>query len=1380
MAKTSSIFASISPGMDIEQSTDGLVSAMKAFKISADDALDGIASKVNIIGNTMAVSNEGIVEFLTKSSAAMAEANNTLEDTVALGTAISEITRDYANAGQVMKVMSMRIRGIDEETEEVSEDILELTGKIADLTKTAKTPGGISLFTDASKSTYKSTVQILREISQIYDDLTDKQQAQLLEILGGKRNGQAVAAALSNFDAVEKSLETMSKSAGNAEAEMSVIADSIDYKLNRLKETGVGIAQDLFQRDSTKNMVDNLTTILELIGKLTKSIGGLGTALTAIMGYKGFKSGFGGVGILKSLTNTKTGFLNFFTQRQLSDDALTLGITHDDVAILTEYDKALKAGTADVAAMQTKLQSASPAAQTFATQMKTGAASVETLTIATKAAQIGLKMLNMAFNIGATLLISYGITKLVQKFDELIVTEKEAQEQHEELIKSIKNNIEQHNAEQKEIQSLIKEYQSYSEYTTYTAEQKEQLKGIQDQLIDTYGLEAEGIDLVNGKYAEQITLLDEYARKKVKENNANLWSAYEETKSDYDNNSGYSFTQNFTSKKIGTSGRAFIDKHNVYERSDLQKAFAGLFEESTKVKDVSFTGGMAQKGDVLATQEVTFALRTVDENGNPLDANAMLEQVLAIQDRIDEIRRDSSQQALVESKEFTDLQNQVAKWTEHYREEVDANSTTLTDLAKNLALTTAVNIDGVDYYADTVTSDIYNEFCTKLIEAYRETEPEVADAIAKYLDETYGEAFSKSSLTRMEVEAKKAEEYRKAMLGSTYDYEDYKEEINNVTKSVQTLSSAYSKLKKGEATDSDLLSLFDEFPELSAYANDTEELATQMEKLARSNVTPLVEKLDKLRKTVKDPDQIKQLNGMITLLAKMGNLAAGIEDTADALSKISASDYIKYDEENVQKIIDKLEKEKDSQNDILDSLKAQKEELEEIISDYEKTADVVGKFIDNTYIEPLNDRKSEIEDYYNAEIDKLKEENSERDRNIELQEKQAALANARKTKIRVYSETQGWHYEDDVSAIQKAEKELTDLENEITIDKLEKQRDAEIKDIEAQIKSWENYKDEWKKQVEAITEADEELLASKILGSDWHEKIAEQDTDVMNNFRAEYVSYNNRLRNQVNVEIANIERVISEREKEIDEWKDYKTEISNLNDDITDSNSKYLKNLNQFVLDENSVWQDRINHLMKSKEIVATLNEGSVEDANQAMQDALEGSGVYGIMKGDQVLETYIDKADALKAREKLIRQLVREQVGYAVPDSMVEAMAKRLVETLKIKKFARGGVASYTGLAWMDGTNSSSEVAFNAAQANELYNIVKSGNFGKMVTDNILSSLKDTFANLLNKGNTSKQASALYISFPNAQINAKDYDSFKGFMDRYTTDLLLKMQVGL
>ena len=80
----------------------------------------------------------------------------------------------------------MRIRGYDEETSEYIGNTEVLAGAIADYTKTAKAPSGISLFTDGSKTEFKSTTQLLREISEIYDDLTDKQQAGLLEKLAGK------------------------------------------------------------------------------------------------------------------------------------------------------------------------------------------------------------------------------------------------------------------------------------------------------------------------------------------------------------------------------------------------------------------------------------------------------------------------------------------------------------------------------------------------------------------------------------------------------------------------------------------------------------------------------------------------------------------------------------------------------------------------------------------------------------------------------------------------------------------------------------------------------------------------------------------------------------------------------------------------------------------------------------------------------------------------------------------------------------------------------------------------------------------------------------------------------------------------------------------
>lgn len=288
MAKLSSQFASISPGMDVDTATDGLVSIMKAYDVDVNDVLDGIMSKVNIIGNTAATSNADIVEMLTRSSSAMAEANNTLDQTIALETAAVEITQDAASVGTAYKTLSMRIRGYDEETESFTNDVEVLSGEIADLTKTAKTPGGISLFTDESKSEYKSTYQLLKEISEIYDDLTDKEQAQLLEKLAGKRQGQVIAATIKNFGAAEKAMESMANSAGSADREMSIIMDSLEYKLNALKETGVGIAQNLFQRDDMKAVVDVLTGFLGIIDKVTEKLGlfgtiGLGTGITVLV-----------------------------------------------------------------------------------------------------------------------------------------------------------------------------------------------------------------------------------------------------------------------------------------------------------------------------------------------------------------------------------------------------------------------------------------------------------------------------------------------------------------------------------------------------------------------------------------------------------------------------------------------------------------------------------------------------------------------------------------------------------------------------------------------------------------------------------------------------------------------------------------------------------------------------------------------------------------------------------------------------------------------------------------------------------------------------------------------------------------------------------------
>ncbi len=296
MAKLSSQFKLISPGMTSDEATSGLVSVMKAYDIEVDNVLDGIMSKINIVGNKFALTNADIVAMLQDSVSAMREGNNTLDETIALETAAFEITQDR-NVGNGFKTVALRLRGINEETQEADESLKTIKGDLYDLT-------GVSVMENAD--TYKSTYKILKEMSEVWDSLSDKTQAETLEMMFGKHRANIGAAALKNFKAAERAMTEMSDSAGNADAEMSVAMDSIAYKLNKLKETGTGIAQNLFERDDMKEILTLLTGLAETIEFLTGKIGLLGTLGMGLGTFFSVKN----VGLFKTYSNELSGFTN--------------------------------------------------------------------------------------------------------------------------------------------------------------------------------------------------------------------------------------------------------------------------------------------------------------------------------------------------------------------------------------------------------------------------------------------------------------------------------------------------------------------------------------------------------------------------------------------------------------------------------------------------------------------------------------------------------------------------------------------------------------------------------------------------------------------------------------------------------------------------------------------------------------------------------------------------------------------------------------------------------------------------------------------------------------------------------------------------------------
>lgn len=103
----------------------------------------------------------------------------------------------------------MNIRSINEETGSYDETLESIKDTIYGIT-------GVSAFTDDTKQTYKSTYDYLKDISEVWDELSDKQQSTIASELFGKFQANTGLALLSNFEAAEKAMDLMADSSGNA------------------------------------------------------------------------------------------------------------------------------------------------------------------------------------------------------------------------------------------------------------------------------------------------------------------------------------------------------------------------------------------------------------------------------------------------------------------------------------------------------------------------------------------------------------------------------------------------------------------------------------------------------------------------------------------------------------------------------------------------------------------------------------------------------------------------------------------------------------------------------------------------------------------------------------------------------------------------------------------------------------------------------------------------------------------------------------------------------------------------------------------------------------------------------------------------------------
>lgn len=284
LAKWSTVLSNIGDGIDsASDAASYLVSILKGFRMEADE-VEHVVNVLNSVGNNEPISESGIAEALVRSASALSAAGNSFEESVSLISAANSVLQDPDTVGTTLKTISMYLRASKTDAETFGVSVDDMADSVSELRSELKSLTGVDIMKDSAGTEFKSTYQILKEISAVWDKLTDVSKANVTEMLGGKRNSNAVLSVIEQFSIAEKSMEDAANSSNSAMTEQERMMDSIEGRLKRLNASFEKFSNDVLSSDLVKFFVTLATKIVDAADGMVNLAGSIPAITAAISG----------------------------------------------------------------------------------------------------------------------------------------------------------------------------------------------------------------------------------------------------------------------------------------------------------------------------------------------------------------------------------------------------------------------------------------------------------------------------------------------------------------------------------------------------------------------------------------------------------------------------------------------------------------------------------------------------------------------------------------------------------------------------------------------------------------------------------------------------------------------------------------------------------------------------------------------------------------------------------------------------------------------------------------------------------------------------------------------------------------------------------------
>lgn len=258
-------------GLSAEDATNKMTAALRGFNMEINETnANRIADVYSKLAAITASNVQEISSAMTKTASIASSAGMKFETTAAFLSQIIETTRESAEtAGTALKTVIARFQELKKSPDEIG----EVDGEIIDANKieTALRTVGVALRDTSGQ--FRNLDDVFMELAQKWDTLDMNTQRYIATIAAGSRQQSRFVAMMSDYSRTQELVNAANNAAGASNEQFEKTLESLETKLNKLKNAWDTFTQGLANNQFIKMAVDILTDLLTAINKVTEGFG---------------------------------------------------------------------------------------------------------------------------------------------------------------------------------------------------------------------------------------------------------------------------------------------------------------------------------------------------------------------------------------------------------------------------------------------------------------------------------------------------------------------------------------------------------------------------------------------------------------------------------------------------------------------------------------------------------------------------------------------------------------------------------------------------------------------------------------------------------------------------------------------------------------------------------------------------------------------------------------------------------------------------------------------------------------------------------------------------------------------------------------------------